>query len=215
MRKKLFIFSTPIEKFYNISDPVNIFVKDLSGFYLESNDCTAELAGLLVSQTIGRCDLDLPWADSYSQTRQNDLLVQQSGVLKVFFEQSSDLGCQLLCLKAPVRDSSQHLVGCFGIAYYLNKMSLPEITNSINKNMILSLTQPMEIQLDVISRDYFLTQREKGCAYYLLRGMSAKQIGQSLSISPKTVETHISKLKVKLGCYTRSQLIEKIMDYCP
>ena len=39
-----------------------------------------------------------------------------------------------------------------------------------------------------------------------------KEIAYLMSISPRTVETHIENMKYKLGCYSRSQLIEKAID---
>lgn len=48
-------------------------------------------------------------------------------------------------------------------------------------------------------------------AYYLLRGMSAKEIGRALNISNRTVENHIEHIKYKLGCNSRSQITNKIL----
>lgn len=55
-----------------------------------------------------------------------------------------------------------------------------------------------------------LTLREKDCAFFLARGFSAKEIGRQLDISARTVESHIQRIKIKLNCYSRQQLIKKI-----
>ncbi len=55
-----------------------------------------------------------------------------------------------------------------------------------------------------------LTQREADCLNGLTIGQSAKQIGRTLSISPRTVEVHIENMKLKLGCRTRIELISKL-----
>lgn len=61
-----------------------------------------------------------------------------------------------------------------------------------------------------------LTKRETDCIYYLIRGMSAKQIGRELGLSNRTVETHLNNVKIKLNCHTRFELINKfIKDLLP
>lgn len=57
-----------------------------------------------------------------------------------------------------------------------------------------------------------LTQREQECVYYLTRGFTFLEIGQYLNISPRTVETHITNIKIKLNVKTRSELIVKVCE---
>lgn len=57
-----------------------------------------------------------------------------------------------------------------------------------------------------------LSKRQSECLYYLVRGYSNKQIGEVLSLSNRTVETHVEVIKDKLACNSRQQLIEKIID---
>jgi DNA-binding CsgD family transcriptional regulator len=54
-----------------------------------------------------------------------------------------------------------------------------------------------------------LTSRQSECLYYLIMGMSAKEIGETMSISKRTVEYHIAILKNKLHCRSKSSLIEQ------
>ena len=56
-----------------------------------------------------------------------------------------------------------------------------------------------------------LTVRERECASLLTKGVRTKGIAKILGISPRTVETHIENMKVKLDCYSQSQLIEKLL----
>lgn len=53
-----------------------------------------------------------------------------------------------------------------------------------------------------------LSKREKQCLFYLIRGKTAKSIGEILHISYRTVECYINGLKDKLNCRTRSELID-------
>ncbi len=58
----------------------------------------------------------------------------------------------------------------------------------------------------------YLTERESECLFYLLRGKTAKGIGQILGISGKTVENYVEKLKLKFSCFRKSDLISKSIE---
>lgn len=52
-----------------------------------------------------------------------------------------------------------------------------------------------------------LTRREREIAQFLVAGSSSKVIGRALSISPRTVEAHRSRLMKKLNARSASELI--------
>jgi DNA-binding CsgD family transcriptional regulator len=54
---------------------------------------------------------------------------------------------------------------------------------------------------------YTLSKREQECLYYVIRGLSASQISSRLIISKRTVEDYIDRVKNKLGCTTRLELL--------
>ncbi len=56
------------------------------------------------------------------------------------------------------------------------------------------------------------TVRQSECLYYLLRGKSFSEIGLLLAISKRTVEDHVERIKDKLICDSRSQLIEAAVE---
>ena len=57
-----------------------------------------------------------------------------------------------------------------------------------------------------------LPQRLEECFYLVARGKTAKEIARVLNIDYRTVEVHIERLKRKLDCHTKSQLIEKAFE---
>jgi DNA-binding NarL/FixJ family response regulator len=54
-----------------------------------------------------------------------------------------------------------------------------------------------------------LSPRELEVARLIAEGLTVRQIGSRLNISPRTVDTHISKLYDKLGVRTRIQAIQR------
>ena len=53
----------------------------------------------------------------------------------------------------------------------------------------------------------YFTQREYECIKLVAKGKSLKEIGISLNLSPRTVETHLEKARKKLGSVSLSELV--------
>lgn len=58
-----------------------------------------------------------------------------------------------------------------------------------------------------------LTERENQCAYYLLQGMTAREIGIQLGLSPRTIESHLESMKSKLCCKNKIELIVTLVKH--
>lgn len=58
-----------------------------------------------------------------------------------------------------------------------------------------------------------LSKRENECLYHIIRGKTAKEIATLLGISFRTVETHLAHIKEKFKVSSRSELIDKWMDF--
>jgi DNA-binding NarL/FixJ family response regulator len=52
-----------------------------------------------------------------------------------------------------------------------------------------------------------LSEREQTVAQYVVDGLTHKEIGAQLYISPKTVEHHVAKIRQKLGASTRAEMM--------
>jgi len=57
-----------------------------------------------------------------------------------------------------------------------------------------------------------LTKRELDCAKLLVNGGRIKEIAAAIHLSPRTVETHLNNLKIKLNCRDKVELIIKLKD---
>lgn len=58
-----------------------------------------------------------------------------------------------------------------------------------------------------------LTRRERDCIELLLKGKMANQIGEALDIDKRTVFHYLDNVKNKLGCSTKTELIEILQEY--
>ena len=58
----------------------------------------------------------------------------------------------------------------------------------------------------------YLTQREAECMALFLEGYSAKQASAVLEISERTVEYYLERIKLKLNCYSKRQVMRQIKE---
>jgi DNA-binding CsgD family transcriptional regulator len=57
-----------------------------------------------------------------------------------------------------------------------------------------------------------LSVREREVARLVLDGLTYKQVGDRLFISPKTVEHHVARMRQRLGCGSRGDLLTKLRE---
>jgi DNA-binding CsgD family transcriptional regulator len=59
--------------------------------------------------------------------------------------------------------------------------------------------------------DASLSSRLAECIFFLLRGKTVKEIAEILNLSKRTAEGYIDDIKDKMGCNSKSELIEKCL----
>jgi DNA-binding CsgD family transcriptional regulator len=62
---------------------------------------------------------------------------------------------------------------------------------------------------------FHLTTREQEVAQFLLQGLTSKEIGMRMQISPNTVKTFLRMIMVKMGVSTRSAVLGKALTMEP
>lgn len=75
----------------------------------------------------------------------------------------------------------------------------------LTKNKVLQTVSPL------YSKN-LITKREQDCMKLTICGKSARQVGQELGISQRTVEEYLNNLKKKLGVKSKPELIEKVIS---
>lgn len=105
---------------------------------------------------------------------------------------------------------------------YFKENSVDLISNASRKPIATSLDATNSnfkmVDLELIEKEILhkngsikvtLSSRQKECLFHLVRGMTIKQVADTLKLSPRTVEHYIEAVKAKLDCNTRFDLIEK------
>jgi DNA-binding CsgD family transcriptional regulator len=62
-----------------------------------------------------------------------------------------------------------------------------------------------------LSKSPALTKREREVANLILRGMTSKEIGKELGLSPRTIESHVENMKRRLDCPRKSALVDRLV----
>lgn len=210
--------------------PIFIGAKDFTSQYLIGNDSFAKVLGIPSSQAVkGLYDNEFNCKVkkiAYLLMAEDALVMKQKCVVTIlsyaFFAKNKPL--LVFGKKYPLIDKKGATLGC-GFCFQ-------DVTNSqfINLAPVLSLrktvygNRQLGDQFSYIITEsipeYNLSKRQIECLFHLLRGQSANDIAITLNIGKRTAETHIDAIKCKLGCDTKSQLIDKalsvgLLNYIP
>ncbi|MEA5024881.1 LuxR family two component transcriptional regulator [Desulfitobacterium sp. LBE] len=84
------------------------------------------------------------------------------------------------------------------------------LDSNLAQNLVKSIYSPRK---ESNSSDSNLTEREKEVLRYIALGYTNKEIGESLLVSVKTVETHKARIMEKLQCHKRSDLVRYALEH--
>lgn len=206
------------------------FIQNLPGlFFLKNKDSQYRAATRHFQQfcrfagennLLGCDDYALPWAKYADIYRKADHQVMQQNKSLVFLEPlrlQSGKDILVLSRKAPFYNDAQEIIG---LSCNLTIVSSPRAVKEIsiltkNDFELLGLTIDKSIQYTIVEdfEEFNLTKKEVICLFYLLRGMTAKEIALTLSKSIRTIEKHIIHIKQKLNCNSKSEVIAKAIEY--
>lgn len=99
-----------------------------------------------------------------------------------------------------------------GAAEFLEKpvdddVLLEALQQAIRRHV--ALRQQLYADLDARQRFEDLTEREREVLYLIVNGLTNKEIGRSLSLSPRTVESHRANIFAKLDVQSLALLIRR------
>lgn len=59
-------------------------------------------------------------------------------------------------------------------------------------------------------KEIYLTLREMELVRYLLTPLTYRLIGEKMNLSPRTIECHVRRMRLRLGCKNRVDLLEHL-----
>jgi DNA-binding CsgD family transcriptional regulator len=77
--------------------------------------------------------------------------------------------------------------------------------------VVLERASARSASLVRLSERFHLTNREQEVAQFLLQGLTSKEIGSRMQISPNTVKAFLRLIMVKMGVSTRSGIVGKAL----
>jgi DNA-binding CsgD family transcriptional regulator len=98
----------------------------------------------------------------------------------------------------------------------INKFKFPGFSLNSSRHKYhnyFELTKQEVPKKIMLSEELHLSRRELICVYYLMKGLSIKETAWCIGASPRTVESHLSNCKHKIGSNNCFELIVKLQPY--
>lgn len=208
---------------------MNVFWSDKDGYYLGCNDKVSKLFGVTEDKIIGRRIDDLVKDNIVQKSLADYLNNENSAVLSAqtprlniadpVIIHANGAPIHYVTNRFPLFDHNNKISGVFGLTVNITDSLLVKRSGLFGYLIMAAHTNRREKYLNELFTNKETDQsvsglslKESKCLYYVLRGKSAREIGEILFISTRTVEGHIANAKDKLQCKTRSELIDRILS---
>lgn len=179
------------------------WVKDKEGRFLSCSENMAQLAGAESPLSlIGKSDLDMPWRDRHESYLEEEYLALRGQQCKRYQRQKTVEGnLTILVTKSPLLKKNGEVIGTVGASIDLTNKKICDIAEGYVDSQGC-------LQLGTYYCDERLTKREVTILKYILKGYTAARTAAQLSISRRTVESHVDSIKRKLQCISKGEIIE-------
>jgi DNA-binding CsgD family transcriptional regulator len=203
-------FNIDVENLLFLPGKVNVYWKDINSIYMGCNDVLAEVVELASRHdSVGCIDHDFPMQKQEALIfRQEDYKVITEKSPKHFLHQVTvhNRRIQLSTFKSPLMDHDGKIVGLLGLSFHIGEYDL-------RKNLPTISDANVPIKNWVKESDTCeLSSRQLESLYWLTKGMTIKQIGKTMNLSPRTIESYLETIKTKLNCFCRTELIQRALQ---
>jgi DNA-binding NarL/FixJ family response regulator len=170
-----------------------------------------------VSTLVGTTDYELrcPAVEGAPEFRKTDeqVVLSQKDLKVINIHDLATGGLfAFLTKKSPSYDKNGRLVGvsgrCINITELLSNVSQLIFDEALPCQKLKKGTYTIGYD----SADIKLSSRQQECLFFLLRGKTAKQIGQQLNLGHRTIESYLETIKSKFNCQTRYELIDRATE---
>lgn len=182
-----------------------VMAKDKGSRYIFTNEGAANLLNLDSPQSIiGKKDSDLYWRKYADIFVAGDNIIMSNrpyiNVPEPVIAPTKKGIRKFLVTKNPLLDQCNKCCGIILVGL--------DITDYFIKNKSpVFKTEGRKFYLGKFFNNEYLTKREVDVLKYILLGYPLKYVGKLLSVSPRTVETHLTSIKQKMQCRTKGDVI--------
>jgi DNA-binding CsgD family transcriptional regulator len=195
-----------------IMKQLNIYVwaKDKNYKYLYCNEHFAKAAGLdSPEQIVGKSDHQLYWKQFANYYQVNDYWVMQGHTRTNVPEVIDTVNNikDILVTETPLLDKSNQCIGVGGAFIDITGKQLVKKTgyyDQIKKRYYFD---------DEVLGNLYLSAREITVFKHILLGYSARQMGEKIKISSKTVESYIESIRSKLQAKNKGEIIATAIQF--
>ncbi|MFI5406378.1 MAG: LuxR C-terminal-related transcriptional regulator [Nitrososphaerales archaeon] len=191
-------------------------INDMESRVIYSNNRTAKIFGFPSEESligITAFDLRCPAVECAAAFVQQDSIVRKTGkALTLLDIHGYTDGTKIFLTKKTPYIVNEKISGSICYATEINTHSLSQICAALIQSDKKYFTHRNNNERSYIigmnPNEKQLSERETECVFYLLRGMTSKQIGNAIGLSRRTVEAYIENIKIKLNCNKRSEIVE-------
>jgi DNA-binding CsgD family transcriptional regulator len=188
------------------SFPVYIFGKDEHGKFMFCNELFAEASGAdSPSHIIGKTDFQMCWRKYAALYRKGDMAAMVGDIYQGVREKQTHIDAityNIVVNKYPFFDKNHKIRGVIGS---FTKVPLKKV-DAVSIKTTLECEENKIYLGPGFGNEYF-TKREYDVFQQLLLSKNTKQIAFALNISPRTVEAYVTKVKTKLQCDYKSDIV--------
>lgn len=198
---------------YRLSLPV--FFMGHHDVVVDGNDASADLVGAPSTRDLpGRTLHDFYDQESEILLSTHNSDIMRNKTMQILEEAGSrkdEIPFHYLAFKFPVYDTENKIMGLMGYCIRMETGTFTHIARAISELMSMGLLNTTQPLLNTHLTIEF-SRREKDVLAHLIRGKTAKKIGDYLNLSPRTIESYIENIKVKANCKSKAELIDKFID---
>jgi DNA-binding CsgD family transcriptional regulator len=189
---------------------IYIWAKDKNYKYIFCNEYFAEAAGLDSSeQIVGKSDIQLPWRKFAEHYQVGDYGVLQ-GNARINVPEVTDTVTnikEVLVTESQLLNKNNQCIGVVGSCVDITGKQL------VKKIGYYDANKKRYYFNDEGLGNLYLSAREITVFKHILLGYTARQIGEKIKISPKTVESYIETIRLKLQAKNKGEIIATAIQF--
>lgn len=195
--------------------PCYFYVKDRKGTYISYNRRLLHDLGFCnQNDLLTSTDFDFCVPSTALELRMNDHNIMENGKQQIFIEPIrflNDKSVTSISYKIPLQSKNKKIIGVIGLS--LVNYEDDFISNNSSNNIIKYINLLKHTENSSSRKIIGLSDKENNILFLWAKGKSARQIGEILNRSHRTIEHHLENIKRKLNIHSKSELMEWIFEH--